>query len=370
MDKRVIYIFLCAVLVLGFSACGKSKPQNNSLNSYSKENNDVYNSEQFKMLNKNTEADKNITETYINITDLDFLSSKTGFMCLSCCKTSNGSTETTYKLLKTEDGGCHWSNIDSKNNLIRSVIFIDDKLGFGEQLINKNGEDSGTVWIKTADGGITWNPVDFIKGKNPLQVDIIDKNIMFIDVMSGKAGTDSAGPIQIYRTTDGGVSWSFISLPDNKNYDALNGMSWLSSAEGYILCKSQAGAGNEPKILYYTNNGGKNWTIESKSELKDLNLQKTDNSIGIRGYSSGIKFFPDKTGYLGLSRGAIRKSTDGGKTFCDITEYGEHHPVPDFINNKEGYAIFNNTDLYYTADGGAHWKEIISMDINLWEMLH
>lgn len=300
---------------------------------------------------------------FITISNVDFLSSKIGYMSLSYSKNNNGSLNITYKLLKTQDGGYHWTSIGN-NDLIESTIFIDDKLGFGKESIDKNNSENWkNILVKTVDGGLNWSPVNFIKDANPLQVEILDKNTMFICAISNKSKPEPFQSLQIYRTVNGGETWDSINLPSNIGFSELGGMSWLSMKEGYVLFVNTAGAGNQLKILYYTNDGGKTWSIKSKSEIPP---PKVDNSIGCGGYSCGIKFFSNGTGYLGEARGFVRKSTDGGVTFKNITDYDEQHPVPDFINSEEGYGIFHRTDLYHTTDGGENWGKIITTNIDLW----
>lgn len=306
------------------------------------------------------------TSIYFRISDVDFLSPKIGYLSLLRTKNNNDILEITYKLLKTQDGGYHWTSIEN-NASIEATFFINDKLGYGKQHNNKNGNDSlENIWVKTMDGGINWSPIEFIKGTKTLQIDIFNKNTMFICTESNKTESQTFLSLKFYKSTNGGNTWSLINSPNDIGFLDFGGMSWVSLKKGYILYENQPGAGNQSKTLYYTDNGGKTWSIKSKSDFMDMGQQKVDNSVGLGGYGSGIKFFLDNVGYVGLVRGAIRKSTDGGETFKSITEYSDYHPLPSFLNSKEGYGVFEGTDLYHTTDGGNHWVKIISANNDLW----
>jgi photosystem II stability/assembly factor-like uncharacterized protein len=82
----------------------------------------------------------------------------------------------------------------------------------------------------------------------------------------------------------------------------------------------------------------------------------------------GIKFFADGVGYIGLDSGPLLKTIDGGIHFTDLPlEYVKPgmqvhflNQVPDFINSKEGYNVFQFNCLYHTTDGGNNWVELIT----------
>lgn len=358
MMKKALIIFLLISSALVFTCCG---------NAYKKTN------------LKNTAVNKEIelptvgpsavqpkaeeVTTNIEISSTDFISPNVGYMALSCSKEGGNDFDVTYKLLKTEDGGHNWVNV-ANSTPIKSLTFIDEKLGFGVETSDKNSDKSWKYnWVKTVDGGLNWTPIDFVKGANCLEIDLLDKNTMFICGVSDESQPQPMQPLQIYRTANAGENWNAIKTPANIGYSELGGMSWLSMKEGYILLANMAGAGSEIKTLYYTSDGGETWSIKSKSEIPP---PRVDNSIGSIGYCSGIKFLPNNIGYLGLSRGSIRKTTDGGITFSNITEYGNSHSVPDFVNNNEGFSVFNRTNLYHTLDGGISWEKILTADAELW----
>jgi photosystem II stability/assembly factor-like uncharacterized protein len=67
--------------------------------------------------------------------------------------------------------------------------------------------------------------------------------------------------MQVYRATDGGVSWETIKIPNpDPEPISFDDMSWVPANKGYLMLGSGGGwGGNEIKALYYSNNGGKSW---------------------------------------------------------------------------------------------------------------
>jgi hypothetical protein len=107
--------------------------------------------------------------------------------------------------------------------------------------------------------------------------------------------------------------------------------------------------------------------FKSRSENPINKLLKPVGTLSTAGQCEGMKFFSNGVGYLGLCRGGISKSIDGGVKFdAEIVDGCSLFPVPDFINSNEGYVIFNSNTiydyntLYHTINGGKDWTPIIT----------
>ena len=154
-------------------------------------------------------------------------------------------------------------------------------------------------------------------------------------------------------------------------------MCWVSSNEGYVLynlsADQDAKTGSSPETLYYTNNSGETWSMKSKVG------NPTENPKGGSGLSPFVgtcvesKFFSNGVGYIGFTEGALLKTTDYGVHFSSEMNSADFNPLPDFINNNEGFGIFQkcvNSDymlyedtLKHTIDGGKTWTEILSPNV-------
>jgi hypothetical protein len=299
-------------------------------------------------------SDSAAPEISYSISNIDFLSSNIGYSSVGINTISYKGETFSNKLAKTTDGGKNWSTIN--NNIpVRFINFIDEKTGFG---FTEN-----QTLEKTDDGGLSWQPTGFLNGKYIYSMNIISSKVMFL--ITGAKNQSLYGSCfdQVFRTEDGGQSWAKINLPSPEIAFYTDDFSWLSSQEGYTFYCGNA-QGDLNKTLYYTNNGGKTWSIKAKD-----NSNKIASNLFFGDFSCGMKFFQNGVGYIGFDYGPLIKTNDSGVHFIDLPlEYenndteGVHlsNPVPDFINSQEGYALFFRGGLFHTTNGGQNWTEILS----------
>jgi photosystem II stability/assembly factor-like uncharacterized protein len=158
-------------------------------------------------------------------------------------------------LLKTEDGGASWRRID---------------VGLAGQTLSVAALDASTAWcgsgsdsmLKTTNGGATWEKqtlpwpgslTKFLKVENVCPV---NKDLAFATV-NGSTGADDFG--YIYKTTNGGGSWTLIDNPVLKGTDRRfcftdsdDGINVWTCGEDGILCKSTDGGTTWTQLLVNT----------------------------------------------------------------------------------------------------------------------
>lgn len=280
---------------------------------------------------------------------VSFVSSEIGFISLL-----NSSSENC--LLKTTDSGNSWEIVNSCNNLY-ALCFVSNQTGYAIENLGDNNEPQ-SVLVKTVNGGVDWDVMPFVDGKNPVEINCINESIVFVaasnntnNIFGGLKCEDS-----VFVSSDSASTWQEIQTP--KEFCG-EGMSWVSLEEGYLMDTDQPGAGLQPKILYHTTTAGKSWDVIAKSDSIGQNSD-LQNALPIAGYANGIKFFKSGTGYIGSLRATILKTTDKAKTFSSVSfnDNSDVRPVPCFISENEGYAISANSKLVHTIDGGDSWLEI------------
>ena len=188
-----------------------------------------------------------------------------------------------------------------------------------------------SVYVATASGGV-WHSTDAGKRYRPVWPDHLTQAIGALDVSrSGVlwAGTGEAGPgggsityggTGVYRSADGGRTWKSMGLrgtdrigrivvdPRNEN------VVWVA-ANGPLYSR-----GGE-RGLYKTTNGGKTWSLvleglNDTTGAVDVQLDPTDGSTVYAAMWDRIRE-PDRRLYTGPGSGAF-KSTDGGRTWKRI----------------------------------------------------
>ncbi len=263
------------------------------------------------------------------------------------------------RVYRTVDGGNTWNYALCPSSLdILSIKFIDANTGYGF--------GTGSVYIKTTDGGMNWDefPIGagsvsqyfdaevtangnlhavgnygamirstnsgstFVSQPYVTQHSICD--IEFIDQNTGYA-VAGFGEGDILKTTNAGETWvsqvSSYTLP-------LYGISFTSAETGYL-----AGSINIKK----TTNGGTSWANVYTS---------TTNEI------FGDIFFTNvNTGYAVGSYGKLLKTTNAGATWNSSTIPNASTFISSiyFVNDNTGFAVGDNNKAVKTTDAGATW---------------
>ncbi len=275
-----------------------------------------------------------------DLNEVRFLNAFTGWTC-----GGNGT------LLKSVDGGVNWTNVPTGSGAyFNAVHFVNVNTGWIAADVNnfKKTTNGGATWInqtvsgsgilnrcyaindqicfaagidgklhRTSNGGTSWSVVKTSSSAF--------NRFCFINDLTGWV----TGPDNLYRTNDGGLTWSQSSVPGS-NRD----VSFINESTGWIP--------NFPNVLK-TTNGGDTWT--------SYNVTSGPGSIFF-----GIRFVNANTGYcigVDYSNGKIFKTTDGGLTWFSqvIPEvfgiYGLH-----FYDELTGWAVGSGGNTFRTIDGG------------------
>jgi photosystem II stability/assembly factor-like uncharacterized protein len=223
------------------------------------------------------------------------------------------------------------------------VSFVDPDHGFAAMGPNLNGS---TELFSTADGGITWTP----KGEMPDLGSILsggpgpEPQLVFTSPLDGWAvtgptvGVDdqmtSPGGV-VYRTTDGGASWSVASgLPPTNQYELPT---FFGAHDGVTLSNAQGAAGR-PTGVYVTDNGGSTWTARSLPKVPGL------QSFKPRGLQ--FRFAPLGPSNWKIDVGsALYSTTDAGRTWVRTV------PTPQVAAGTATAVVFTSS-----GDGLALWS--------------
>ncbi|MGI6291750.1 MAG: YCF48-related protein [Bacteroidales bacterium] len=199
--------------------------------------------------------------------------------------------------------------------------------------------------IRTTNGGNNWDTV-FSTTKNHLN------KIMFLDDFVGYICGDKGA---ILRTENSGLTWTNISIFTSLN---LLSMSFINQDTGWIV----GGNGVCPYHLYdnkgiliKTNDGGRNWLIDTNYNSVISSVCFLNNDTGYITINSQFGNFILKTQNGGLTFDTIQKNTK------DLYYYGIYNVK--FINPKTGYCLMSANDegIYKTEDYGKTWNKIIEL---------
>ncbi len=289
------------------------------------------------------------TTTSNNLSGMHFLDSQRGWIA-----GSNGT------ILKTTNGGSLWNRLTTGvSSGLGDIFFTNSSLGWtvggnGTILRTTNGGDTWTQqnspinrgwagiefkhypsgWIvggdgtdsrllQTTNGGLIWNEVTSIAlQRGASEIQFTSANVGWIMVGSGIVGSIQS----VYKTTDGGVSWS-QRLTGNSD-TSFYSMSFVSDSNGWISTLGY--------VMYHTSNGGTTW-----------------QALITPGIFQSICFLTNTEGWAGGLSG-IHHTTDAGATWQE-----QSSPLGSFINElmfidpQHGWVIGNSGNIIATTNGGS-----------------
>ncbi|WP_373511061.1 YCF48-related protein [Persicitalea sp.] len=200
-----------------------------------------------------------------------------------------------------------------------ALDFVNNEIGWVG-----NGND---FMLKTTNGGKVWEKTTL---KDVYDVDFIDENTGY-----AVAKGISSFPASIYKSTDGGNTWT-------AKYNFANGTSpriqFVSSSVGWVF--------NASEEIYRTTDGGNTWTASAT------------------GIFLGDLFFVDALhGWVSGANGQAARTTDGGITWTPMNVGTNFIQTLYFKNQNEGWSLGLTTRK--TTDGGVTWTANLSDGVPL-----
>ncbi len=279
-------------------------------------------------------------------------------------------------LWETNDGGKTWSRLyalrggDQTGHDIDNIQFVTPRRGWMQ---------SGASLYETVDGGRSWNEVI-----TPLSgaTGILGSSYLLGDARTGwVAGGLARHPrsakeeksltkydrwetaqgvmileAAIFRTDDGGKTWTREFLPS----------STLSRGKIRTLYIR----GGEPRIAlglnapFYSRRPLKSWRrgVFDKGCIDERLWQETDDER----FPMAVSFVGQNIGWLSFKDGYMAKTTDGGRSWCDLVQRGSvRFEERDgffvqlyFVSAQHGFGLGSDGGLYETTDAGKTWRKL------------
>ncbi|HWZ62777.1 MAG TPA: hypothetical protein VNX02_07145 [Steroidobacteraceae bacterium] len=232
------------------------------------------------------------------------------------------------------------------------------------------GAAAGGVW-KSTDGGATWEPLTDatpISSVGALAVAPSDRNVIYVGTGEAAPRGDMTYGDGVYKSVDGGKTWSHIGLTDTRQIGALivdphNPEVVLVAALGHAF------GPNKERGVYRTTDGGKSWTkVLYKDEdtgAIDVTFDPHDASIVYAALWQARRL-PWNFSSGGPGSGLYR-SSDGGVTWKQLSGgglpagiLGRIHVSISGADSHRIYAMIEAHDggLYRSDDGGSSWKRV------------
>ncbi len=283
-----------------------------------------------------------------------------------------GTSNMPLALLRTNDGGRTWTKTGriplTAGGTINGVAFPDPTHGWVE-------EDPHRL-LATVDGGGNWRRVQFrgnyafanlqgfgFTGSSQgwalgmVGADVTQKAYQCKGQAVARPGQGGHGGLSaclpffqplLYRTGDGGQTWTPLPAPSGVHFDS---MGFGSALVGWAVAQIWGQAPPGQTVLLATKDGGKNW-----QRLATLSPTTGESFLPqIQALAAGTK------GVWLVAGSTLYGSADGGKTWTQVNlppGAGAASEVQaDFLSLSRGW-LKTGGGLYRTTDGGKRWAQL------------
>src|SRR5881398_877435 len=276
---------------------------------------------------------------------------------------------------KATDGGETWTRAGlEKSERIAKVVVdprsSDTVFAAVPGALWSDSPDRG--WYKTTNGGKTWNQV--LKGANlstgctDIKMDPTNPDIMFAamwdfrrkgwEYRSGSDSPTAPSASGLFRSTDGGETWTEITPDANKGfpkkpYGRIAVAVAPSNAQRvYAFVESPESA------LFVSDDGGATWDKRDKSQWM----------VWRPFYFANLIVDPKNPDRVFKTDGSLIVSEDAGKSFTVVGGFGGMHgDVHDvWIDPTNTQVVFSGDDggMWYSYNGGAKWWKAENLPVS------
>ncbi|MGH9571440.1 MAG: VPS10 domain-containing protein, partial [Candidatus Angelobacter sp.] len=253
---------------------------------------------------------------------------------------------------KSIDAGKTWTFTGLRDSESIGRIIVNPKnpdIAFVAALGHPFGPNAERGIFRTTDGGKSWSKVLF-KDENTGGIDLSfdpnNSNLIFAGLWQARRspwGMDSGGPGSgLYRSTDGGNTWKHLSghgLPEGI-LGRIGVAVAYSGNRVWALIEADKGG------LFRSDDGGENWT-----------LVNSDRQYRQRAfYYTHVFADPHSEDGVYILNTGMYHSNDGGKSFRGIrVPHGDNHGLWIDPNDPERMIESNDGGANVSSNGGASW---------------
>jgi photosystem II stability/assembly factor-like uncharacterized protein len=270
---------------------------------------------------------------------------------------THGWALTGQRLVVTADGGSTWRNVTPPGGFGTGVAFLDAQHGWvaiNEAFTSPSDPSYGRIDVwRTADGGQTWTKAQLPKAAlnpfgeilPPVQFDFLDAShgFAFLSGNLAKGRNDS----DLFWTADGGQTWSADHPTGSGNMGIEGGVSFATASDGVIV-NALHGSG-----IVVTHDGGRTWT--------DATLVLPPGSAGAQLFFGQPIYFDGRSGLVAIqfqtdtgSDNRVYRTLDAGSSWTDAATLPAGVFAISFLEQQRWIGV-NGSVVVRTADGGRTW---------------
>ena len=262
----------------------------------------------------------------------------------------------------TNDGGLHWALLWEKpGTFVRALGFVDEKIG----ILGNIGLDAfpdvtdPSPLYRTVDGGRTWTAVSEIRGATPkgiCAIDVLRHEFVNDGVLDRRvtihAGGRVGGPAHLLTSKNLGASW--ISRDLSPLTAAILDIKFVNERVGFIAGSSDPDIERGNAVVLRTKDGGQSWHRVYQSARPYEMTWKLSFPSPRTGFATIQNYDPDSA----VKSRVVARTRDGGNSWVelplavghDIQEFGVG-----FVTVSRGW-VGATPSGFETHDGGSSWQ--------------
>ncbi len=234
------------------------------------------------------------------------------------------------------------------------------------------GAVDGGVW-KTTNAGLTWEPISdgqVAPSIGALSVAPSDTSVLWVGTGEADMRSDMTYGDGVYRSTDGGAHWTHVGLEDTRHIGKIL-VDPRDPAVALVAAMGHAYGPNPDRGVYRTTDGGKSWSkvLYRGPEAGAIDLAADPSNPDLVYAALWAMQRPPWSQYPPVegSGSGLFRSTDGGKTWTQVMGGGFPSEgvgrigVAVAAGGERVYAIVDapgEGGLYRSDDGGSTWRRV------------
>ena len=276
---------------------------------------------------------------------------------------------------KSTDGGENWTSVGLKESerIVKILVDPGDTNTVYVCVPGKLWSDSADRGVyKTTDGGKSWSQI--LKGSNlstgcsMMTMDKSSPKTLYAGMWdfrrkgwsfrSGGDGPDAPSGSGLFKSTDGGATWTELS---DQNRKGLPSKPWGRVAVAVAQSKPNVVyaliEAEPPKnALYRSDDGGDTWN----------KLDRSQNMIWRPFYFANLIVDPKNPDKIYKPGGSLIASSDGGKSFTNIAggAHGDFHDIWVDPSNTDHLITGDDGGVWYSYDAGNRWWKADNLPVS------
>ncbi|HET7457147.1 MAG TPA: hypothetical protein VFJ74_05810, partial [Gemmatimonadaceae bacterium] len=258
---------------------------------------------------------------------------------------------------KSNDSGATWTNVGLRETgrIGRIVVHpTNPKVVYVCALGRATGPQPERGVYRTTDGGATWTRVLFVDantGCSGLAMDPHDPNVLFAGMWQVEMHTwamFSGGPSSaLYVSRDGGATWAKLAgagLPKSPVGKIDVAVAPSDPKRVYALIQTA-----DQGSLWRSDDGGRAWRVVSWNRAL----------IGRAGYYIRLAVSPSNPDEVLVANSGFFRSTNGGKQFTEMPWGGDNHDIWYDPTNANRIGLTNDAGARITTSHGKGWLSVV-----------